>query len=66
MSENININDIKKLVDNLKELDLQDEKNNKQNFFDICGFPHYENVVSKYSSIFISRLWEGLRFAPIK
>ena len=56
MSEeiNININDIKKLVDNLKELDLQDEKNNKQNFFDICGFPHYENVVSNVITYFLN------------
>ena len=56
MSEkiNININDIKKLIDNLKELDLQDEKNNKQNFFDICGFPHYENVVSNVITYFLN------------
>ena len=50
----MNINDIKKLVDNLKELDLQDEKNNKQNFFDICGFPHYENVVSNVITYFLN------------
>ncbi len=56
MSEeiNININDVKKLVDNLKKLDLQDEKNNKQNFFDICGFPHYENVVSNVIAYFLN------------
>ena len=54
MSENINIsiNDIKKLVNDLKKLNLQDEGNNKQNFFDICGFPHYENVVSNVIAYF--------------
>lgn len=54
MNENININDIKKLVNDLEKLNLQNTSNNKRNFFDICGFPKYENVVSNVIAYFLN------------
>ena len=50
----MNTEEIKKLVENLEKLNLQEISTKKENFFDICGYPHYENVVSNVIVYFLN------------
>lgn len=57
----MNLEDIKKLVKDLEKLNLQ-PINVRQNFFDICGFPHYENVISNVIAYFLNNSTFGQLF----
>lgn len=49
------LDEINKLINELKKLNLKYINNEKQNFFDVCGFPHYENVVSNILAYFLEK-----------